>query len=205
MKPFCDLCRTSFAILRGRPRLNGRYRPGRSTSLARIAVLALAVSACDSSTEPEPEIQHWSATPVAASGGLIFSSISAGWDHTCGVTADGAGYCWGANERGELGIGTTSSDGRQIPAPAPIVGGLRFKAISAGRGRTCGLTVDGEVYCWGLIGSGTFSATSRPVQVSTDVTFAAVSVGGIHTCGLARTGRAYCWGSDVAGQLGRGM
>jgi alpha-tubulin suppressor-like RCC1 family protein len=42
-------------------------------------------------------------TPHAVSGGLKFQSISVGNDHTCGVTADGAGYCWGRNESGQLG------------------------------------------------------------------------------------------------------
>ena len=40
-------------------------------------------------------------------GGLKFESISAGAGHTCGVTPDGSLYCWGRNDKGQLGDGTT--------------------------------------------------------------------------------------------------
>lgn len=47
-----------------------------------------------------------SAAPTLVSGGLTFVSISAGGSHTCGVTADGSLFCWGANGLGQLGDGT---------------------------------------------------------------------------------------------------
>jgi alpha-tubulin suppressor-like RCC1 family protein len=47
-----------------------------------------------------------SGTPVAVSGGLAFSAVSAGNDHTCGVTRSGTAYCWGLNSNGQLGDGT---------------------------------------------------------------------------------------------------
>ena len=36
-----------------------------------------------------------SPTPVAVSGALSFRTVSAGYDHTCGLTIGGAVYCWG--------------------------------------------------------------------------------------------------------------
>ena len=44
--------------------------------------------------------------PVA--GGLTFAAVSAGGNHTCGVTTTGVAYCWGMNPMGELGIGTST-------------------------------------------------------------------------------------------------
>lgn len=52
-------------------------------------------------------------TPVSVSGGFVFASISAGDQHTCGLTTAGALYCWGRNEDRELGDGTTVN--RAVP------------------------------------------------------------------------------------------
>ncbi|OGU14384.1 MAG: hypothetical protein A3K13_08490 [Gemmatimonadetes bacterium RIFCSPLOWO2_12_FULL_68_9] len=42
-----------------------------------------------------------------------WSAISAGGSHTCAIAEDAAAYCWGRNDRGALGIGTT------LPAVVP--------------------------------------------------------------------------------------
>jgi alpha-tubulin suppressor-like RCC1 family protein len=42
-------------------------------------------------------------TPVAVFGGLHFRVVSAGTQHTCGVTTDSLAYCWGLNTFGSLG------------------------------------------------------------------------------------------------------
>ena len=41
--------------------------------------------------------------PVAVSGNALFKALSAWWDHTCALTADGDVYCWGFNASGEVG------------------------------------------------------------------------------------------------------
>jgi alpha-tubulin suppressor-like RCC1 family protein len=50
-----------------------------------------------------------SAVPVAVTGGLTFTALSASGAHTCGLAMDGAAYCWGSNSDGQLGTGTTIS------------------------------------------------------------------------------------------------
>jgi len=45
-------------------------------------------------------------TPVAVSGGLSFTGLTAGDAHTCGLTISGTAYCWGSNGSGQLGRGT---------------------------------------------------------------------------------------------------
>jgi alpha-tubulin suppressor-like RCC1 family protein len=51
--------------------------------------------------------------PAAVEGGLEFTYIKAGELFTCGVTSEGVAYCWGDNEYGQLGVGTTS--GSNVP------------------------------------------------------------------------------------------
>jgi len=99
-------------------------------------------------------------------GGLNFVTVSAGFNHTCGVTNGNAAYCWGYNNHGEVGDGTTS----QRTRPVAVVGGLTFTTISAGNVFTCGMTTTGDAYCWGdngsgELGDGTTTASLVPVRV----------------------------------------
>jgi alpha-tubulin suppressor-like RCC1 family protein len=106
--------------------------------------------------------------------------------HTCGITTTGSAFCWGANETGELGNGTTTS----YAIPVAAMGGLTFTTISATSGavstfdyyyyysygpptaHTCGVTTDRVAYCWGdnsngqLGNPGAGASSSRPVKVT---------------------------------------
>ena len=87
-------------------------------------------------------------TPVAISGELNFTSLSAGGLHTCGVATGGAAYCWGGPDG--LGDGRDADSAMPTNAPVPVSGGLTFQSLSTGSNHTCGVTTDGAVYCWGL-------------------------------------------------------
>jgi alpha-tubulin suppressor-like RCC1 family protein len=58
--------------------------------------------------------------PTAVDGALIFSDISAGVLHTCGVTTDGDVYCWGQNDAGQLGVG--GNGGSVVPVEVVVSG-----------------------------------------------------------------------------------
>ena len=62
-----------------------------------------------------------------------FTSVSAGWGHTCGVRSDGSVECWG--------------DDDALCKANPPTG--EFTSVSAGWGHTCGVRSDGSVECWG--------------------------------------------------------
>ncbi|NBT26834.1 MAG: hypothetical protein EBT09_09835, partial [Actinobacteria bacterium] len=49
--------------------------------------------------------------PVAVSGGRTYLGLASGGGHTCGLTIDGSAYCWGYNESGQLGDGTSGVNG----------------------------------------------------------------------------------------------
>src|SRR5438034_2880432 len=77
---------------------------------------------------------------------LAFAAVSTGFEHTCGLAAAGALYCWGANSFGKLGDGTMSDRS----SPVRVMGGVNFAAVSAGGHHTCAVTGAGTAYCWGF-------------------------------------------------------
>jgi alpha-tubulin suppressor-like RCC1 family protein len=142
-----------------------------------------------------------------------FTRLAAGGLHTCGITTAATTLCWGFNDQGQLGNGTTASS----VAPVTVSGGLAFDSLTAGYKHSCGLTAAGVAYCWGensygQLGDGTTTRSLAPVVVAGGVTFKNLSAGFYHTCGVATTGEAYCWGRNtpnsvqesVGGQLGDG-
>jgi alpha-tubulin suppressor-like RCC1 family protein len=143
--------------------------------------------------------------PVPVAGGLTFASVSSGLWHSCGVTTAGAAYCWGSNQYGELGDGTTNFGG----TPVPVAGGLTFAEVSAGGYHSCGVTTAGVAYCWGQntmgeLGDGTTTDTSVPVAVAGGLSFRTVRTEWAHSCGVTTTGAAYCWGDNQYDLLGSG-
>lgn len=153
--------------------------------------------------------------PVSVATTERFVALSAGANHTCGVTRSGAVYCWGLNLTGELGQAFVADECDGFPCsrrPIRLETSLRFDSVSAGFGHTCGLS-EGRAYCWGRndrgqLGSarsddvcGVVACNLVPVRVTGVETFASITAGGDHTCGMS-DGVAYCWGSNQYGQLG---
>jgi alpha-tubulin suppressor-like RCC1 family protein len=161
--------------------------------------------------------------PTPVSGGLQFTEISTGGYTTCGLTTEGAAYCWGSNQDKQLGIGTdapldTCTDPLNPSisfecslVPMQVAGGLAFKSISVGAFHVCALTsVASDLYCWGLgwpygsQGSVNGGFDPSPVRVAPSYTFASVFAGGTITCGIVAPSSPYCWGSGSKGALGNG-
>ncbi len=150
--------------------------------------------------------------PVNVSGlSSGVSAIAAGDSFNCALTALGGVKCWGYNDDGELGDGTTLRDKN---APVNVSGlGAGVSAITAGRYHACALTTGGGVKCWGWnaygqIGDG--NTADEFLNVPTQVQgltsgVVAVSAGEAHTCALLATGAVQCWGYNGDGELGNGL
>jgi hypothetical protein len=136
--------------------------------------------------------------PLLMAGDAKFDTIGAGYTHTCALASGGAAYCWGQNDLGQLGDGTH----RDHRAPARVPGEQRFVSlVTAITGSaTCGLTADGNAWCWGLnnygqLGNGSKAdSSSRPVAVSGGLKFVSLSAGRFHACGVTRDDAVWCWG-----------
>lgn len=105
-------------------------------------------------------------TPVAVAAGAAAIAVTAGGRHSCALAADSTAFCWGANDRGQVGDGSTLDR----PTPVPVAGGARFVQLAAGGEHTCGTTPDGVVRCWGAgtsgqLGDGTTVDSPLPVTV----------------------------------------
>jgi alpha-tubulin suppressor-like RCC1 family protein len=133
--------------------------------------------------------------------------VATGYGFTCALGQGGALHCWGWNCDGQFGrVGGPAND----PVPQVVPGAPPLVRMALGLGFTCGLTEQGEAWCWGLnswgqLGNATeFSVRSvDPVPVSGERHFTRISAGFRSACGITEEGELYCWGSRP--YLGSGL
>lgn len=186
----------------------GRARGRRSPSLrARLVppsiVWWLAVAAAPGCSAG-PGADRADATLAPPDAGARWTALALGKQHSCALRSDGTLYCWGLNDRGQLGDGTTE----QRLEPTRVSGVDDIVQITAGEVHTCALRRAGTLWCWGdnsrqqLGAAVDLERSAAPRQALVDVSHA--SAGQRHTCAIRRTGSLDCWGDNEAGQLGLG-
>ena len=150
-------------------------------------------------------------TPVDVNG--LSSGVAqlahGGYKHMCVLTMNGGVKCWGYNNHGQLGDGTTPITPRLAPGDVPgLTGGVA--QISLGNAHTCARMTTGGVKCWGdnLWGqagtSGPFTIPSPSDVSGLGTGVASLAVGSEHSCATKTDGSVSCWGHNNVGQLGRG-
>lgn len=142
------------------------------------------------------------------------TALAAGKDYTCARMTNGTVWCWGANDRGQLGrdtsLGTTPAS-----IPAPVTGLSTVATIAIGSEHSCAGLTDGIVKCWGdnetgQLGNTTPTPRFIPVAVTGLSNAATVAAGGQifrhggHSCALLTDGTVRCWGTNSNLQLGDG-
>mgnify|MGYP003335609904 CR=1 FL=1 len=154
--------------------------PVKLKSLFVAATITIGAVATTSSVLP----QAVSAGPPAVSG------VAVGLDHACVIKGGGL-LCWGRNQYGQLGDGTTINR----PNPTDVTGMLSgVTAVVAGDNHTCAIKA-GTATCWGANNAGQLGAGSFTASV--------VAAGGDNTCAI-NSGALTCWGANGGGQLGNG-
>jgi alpha-tubulin suppressor-like RCC1 family protein len=149
--------------------------------------------------------RHIATLVSGLSGSAAVTQVAAGITHSCALLADGTAKCWGANDSGQLGDGSTLSR----PIPSKVLGLTDATQISASSSTTCALLSNGTVKCWGnnytgQVGDGTTQDKLVPTAVTGVSGAIQIAAGSNHTCALLADGAAKCWGYNAWGQLGDG-
>lgn len=136
-------------------------------------------------------------------GELAMVQVAAGGDATCALRSDGAVFCWGHDDLGQLGDGTPG-ESRFTPMQVSLPGAA--VAVALGDSHSCAIVMGGDLYCWGDNGDGQVGAGSTDAVIASPTHVAGrtatVAVGGAHTCLLDFDGTLFCWGNNAQGQLG---
>lgn len=175
-----------------------------------VLILAGVGSACSSAAEaPSGDDDFRSAAEALKTGVAVEREaavvIAVGNRHTCAVVSTGRVACWGENDEGQRGDGTTDS-----PENATFVGALLDATdISAGWDHTCVVRANGMLACWGnnsngQLGNGTTESSTIPVPVEGITNAVAVSASTKRSCALLADTTVRCWGRNDYGEAGDG-
>ncbi|QIV95152.1 RCC1 domain-containing protein [Allofrancisella frigidaquae] len=133
---------------------------------------------------------------------LKIKEISRGADFNCALDNGDDLYCWGHNDRGQLGRKTKKEN---INVPLKIATDVKFKRIYTKAHYACALDKDNHAYCWGdgtfgEVGNGEKGIFTTPQKVKTDLQFSHLVMATTYTCGVRKdTKEIYCWGKGVKG------
>ena len=143
--------------------------------------------------------------PVVVSGAFSWSAVSAGNNHTVGITNEGTLYAWGFNSNSQLGDGTTIN--KSSPVLVSTTAGV-WSNVSSGMLYSEAINNSGELYAWGADTNGQLGDAGgvnriSPAKIGTN-SWIKVSTGVFNTTAIDTTGNLYAWGINTFGNLGDG-
>ncbi len=168
----------------------------------------------DSVAEPSRDTSQ----AVTVVGDHHFRQLSSSDSHVCAIDDADAAWCWGAADLlGGRGATSPCSAVTCSRSPIAVSGNHRFRSISSMFFSTCGVTLDGDGYCWGhgdygslgtdalepCIDGGVPTCALTPQLVHGGHKWKSIGVGFWTACGLATDGETYCWGQNN-GKFGSG-
>lgn len=161
-------------------------------------ILALLVAACggnDADGDGGPP-------PPFTSG---VSTVGVGLKHTCAIDVDSQLLCWGDNQFGQLGDGTTTN--RRQPTPVAVT--TAHSHVSVGGMHTCAIDSAGELRCWGnnqfaQLGVPPVADRPTPMPIPSPGPWTAVLSGVEFNLAHHDNLSFWAWGNNASGSLGIG-
>lgn len=189
------------------------------------ATCAAGATSCDDTTASPLGERRWYRVQSSGAGAqaatssvidgwrLAFAGIAASENGACAWTPlipdGGRLWCWGQNQIGQAGLGTTSSS-VPVPTRVPDLQGVAEVSAASAGAHYCARKTDNSVWCWGWnvdgqVGDGTSGTANQvratPKEVS-GINATALAMGGRHSCALVLGQNVQCWGRNDLGQLG---
>ncbi len=136
----------------------------------------------------------------------VWNYVGTGWWHSCGIKTTGTLWCWGRDNRGQLGTG--GGGDADVPQQESTTSTL-WTTVSGGQEHTCATQSNGTLWCWGRNNNGQLGFgggnVGDPTQVGALTNWASVTAGAYHTCGRHTDNTISCWGdNNNYGQVGDG-
>lgn len=156
--------------------------------------------------------QQTRAVPVLRTNGSVLDGgvdLFSGSEHNCILQSDGAAWCWGFGWAGQLGNGSFGISFVPVAIDVSQAGG--YVDLAMGTDHTCGVALDGRVFCFGHNASGQLGLGAGAQEIVSEPTFNGVTLArgvaaaGSHTCAVLANGTVKCWGNNEDGQLGAGI
>ena len=138
-------------------------------------------------------------------------AVSAGYDHSLALAADGAVWSWGNGFFGRLGHGDQQT--QLLPKKVEAFAGQRVLAVSAGLSHNLAITADGSAWSWGSGGNGQLGhggdqhqqLLPKKIEALAGRRVVAVSAAaGPHSLAITADGAVWSWGWGANGRLGHG-
>lgn len=146
-----------------------------------------------------------------SAGGATYTRWFDRSGHACAVSANAEVWCWGANDYGQLGDGST--DDSSVPVRVEGIGG-GARSVCAGGLHSCAVSENGSAWCWGSEHNGKLGNDkmgliadyqAQPVRVEGVDDAREITCGRDFSCAITDGGQLLCWGANRDGQLGNGQ
>ena len=149
-------------------------------------------------------------SPVQVGALSTWLRVSAGYEHSLAIRTDGTLWSWGGNNKGQLGLGNTTS----YSSPKQVGALTNWADVSgspsSGQPFSLALKTNGTIWSWGdnqtygQLGLGNLTDYSSPKQIGALTTWASISAGNSFVMATTTSGALYAWGRNDFGQVGLG-